>query len=114
MVYPGDPIPGASFPCWVEPVYTLLKTGGKLIPQSLEICGSKVRLCDFDVEIPQLLQLVPVSFLIQRDITWDLLCNFRFNVDLCHYDIVVRNTGSQGKQKYCPRANIHLTNTLFR
>ena len=44
LVYPWESIASACFPNWDACVYTLLKFGRKLIPHTLYISGSKVRL----------------------------------------------------------------------
>ena len=52
LVYPWKSIPSTSFPNWDEFVYTLLKSGSKLIPHVLYCISSKVRLFEFNIDIP--------------------------------------------------------------
>ena len=60
-MYPWKSIPSACFPKWDEFVFTLLKSGSKRIPHALFCSGSKVRLFEFNIDIPHgLFKLVPI------------------------------------------------------
>ena len=58
LVYPWKSIPSVYFPNWDGFVYTLLKSGSKCFPHTLYCNGSKVRLFEFNINIPHGLSLV--------------------------------------------------------
>ena len=66
LIYPWKSIPSACFLKLDEFVYALLKSGNKLIPHALYCSGSKVRLFDFNIDIPHglLVRTVQTHFTI--------------------------------------------------
>ena len=72
LVYPWKATTSASFPYKDKFVNALRKSANKLIPQLLNICGSKVS-DELRLEIRHsLFKMVPICFFVKWDVTRDL------------------------------------------